>query len=261
MRADHQTASIAGVGENANQGQAWSAECPRPQGRRSDADDRPNFSSGPLHGVIDLNAALHEHAIVTILDLQGRLIDANDKFYALSKYSRAELLGRNHRIADSGHHPEVFFSQIRETVTLSGVWRGEIKHRARDGSFYWAATTVLHYFDGPTGSPCLLSIGLDVTEQKCVELRLKEKRGLQRLLAELAPGFTRVPPGQVNAAIEDAQRRIVETLGLDRGMLWRMGEARGDMVAAHLRWNEEGTQPPPAFPSAENLPWVCAGIA
>lgn len=211
--------------------------------------------------MIDLNAVLHEHAIAAIIDLQGRLTDVNDKFYAISKYSCSELLGRNYLITDSGHHPGGFFSQLWETVRLCGVWRGEIKHRARDGSFYWAATTVLHLLDGQTGSSCFLSIGFDVTEQKCMELRLKEKRSLQRLLAEIAPGFTRVPPREVNAAIEDAQRRIVEILGLDRSMLWQMGERQGDIIATHLWWNEEKAQPPPAFPSAENLPWACARIA
>lgn len=187
-----------------------------------------------LKNLADIKFALDQSAIVDITDSDGLILDVNDKFCQISQYSKSELVGQTHQITNADYHPPDFFEQMWQTITQGQVWRGEIKNKAKHGSFYWVDTTIVPFL-GAHGEVCqYIAIRYDVTERKLAEFALKQQRDREKLVTAIAQKIR--PYVDLTEILSTVVEEVQQLLQADRALIYRThqdgtGEIMAEAVA------------------------------
>jgi PAS domain S-box-containing protein len=177
--------------------------------RRAEADAQAALRRS-LRELADFKVALDASSIVAMTDARGLITYANDNFCRISRYSREELLGQDHRLVNSGLHPPAFMRDLWDTIRAGRVWKGEIRNRAKDGTHYWVDTTIVPFLDEQGRPYQYLAIRNDITERKRAEQALLEQRALVRLgeMAAVVAHEVKNPLAGIAGAIQVIRDRM-----------------------------------------------------
>ncbi len=119
--------------------------------------------------ISDYKYAVDESSIIAVTDQKGIIKKVNNNFCKISKYSEEELIGQDHRIINSGYHAKEFIRDLWLTITNGKIWRGELKNKAKGGSFYWVDTTIVPFLNDQGKPYQYLALRADITARKETE--------------------------------------------------------------------------------------------
>lgn len=170
--------------------------------------------------------ALNEHNIVSVSDIHGTITAVNDKFCEVSRYSREELLGQDHRLLKSGKHPGALYDDLWATISSGKVWHGEICNRRKDGTFYWVASTILPFI-GKDGLPIrYVSVRTDITAIKEAQHVLERSRDELEHLVQARTSELAEREEVLHSITNAAQDAVVMTDPADRVTYWNPAAER-----------------------------------
>lgn len=165
-----------------------------------------NMLDASVKELADLKAGLDEHAIVAIIDQMGKIIYANDKFCAVSKYTREELVGQDY-ISFHAIQPAEFMQSLWKAISEGKVWKGEIKNTTKLGDYYWVDTTIVPIIENQSYQ--YISINTDITQRKKQD---EEIRLINRDLTANAKALREMVVDREKAykELEENQRQMIQ---------------------------------------------------
>jgi PAS domain S-box-containing protein len=156
--------------------------------------------------------AVDAAAIIAVTDVTGKILEVNDQFVKISKYSREELIGQDHRILNSGYHPKEFIRDLWVTIANGKIWRNEIRNKAKDGSYYWVDTTIAPVLN-EQGKPIrYVAIRFDITQGKQLEEEALKRATLLGKLDAITQKIQQTT--KIEAALQVAARELGHALGM-----------------------------------------------
>jgi PAS domain S-box-containing protein len=174
---------------------------------------------------IDLAAykfALDQSSGVAIADRNGFIKFVNDKFCKSSGYIKEELLGQAYSIFNSGHHSQIFFEEMWESISHGELWHGEIRNKDKNGNFFWVDSSIIPFLDKKGKTYQYMAIQQDITEKKSAQERMTLEARLISILSE---------NDSINSSILHIAEQICYRLEWDIGIFWGTNKDQNGLMA------------------------------
>ena len=119
--------------------------------------------------------AIDSAGIVSITDAKGVITYVNEKFCEVSQYTKEELIGSRHNIINSGFHTKEFFAGMWKEIISGNTWKGVVRNKKKDGSFYWVDSTIVPFFKNEKIDQ-YISIRFDITDKINFQEKIEQQR-------------------------------------------------------------------------------------
>ena len=183
-----------------------------------------------LDSVIDkeyLLKTFDKNVIFSATDLAGHIVYASEAFCKISKYSKDELLGKNHNVVRHEDMPVEVFDDLWKSIKSGNSWRGELKNRCKDGDFYWVYANVEPYYDSNGEVIGYHALRQDITDHKKIEKLKENLENINEYLEDEVENRVK-DIVTLNKEIRETQKEIIFTMGT-------IGESRSKETGNHVR--------------------------
>jgi PAS domain S-box-containing protein len=119
-----------------------------------------------------------EASLVSKTNIKGIITYVNDNFCKVSKYTKEELIGKNHNIVRDDNVSKHTFKKMWNTISAGKVWKGIFSNKAKDGTIYYVDATISPTFNEKNEIEEFIAIRQDITKQIQSKQRIKDKEKL-----------------------------------------------------------------------------------
>jgi len=188
--------------------------------------------------------AIEKNNIVSKTDINGVITFVNEEFCKISKYSKNELIGKNHNIVRHPDVPSKAFKKLWDTILAKKTYKTTVKNLAKDGTTFYVNTTVIPIIDQKNNIKEFVAIRYDVTEAiENANKLIKKEEELELLNITLEERIKEqtLKLIQLNQNLEERIRREVEKNREKDRVMFQQARfaAMGEMIAniAH-QWRQ-----------------------
>ena len=112
---------------------------------------------------------------ILLSDPRGIIFYVNPAWERLFDYTKAEVIGKTPRILRSGHHPSSYYAEMWKDILdpMKHFWKGEMVNVSKRGREVPVLLTISYFKEIQKDTTGYMSIALDLTEKKKLEMQLQ----------------------------------------------------------------------------------------